>query len=113
MRYHEILEATKHDRDPDHDRQHRAEAWHKLDTARHKRSQAAQAYMDRARSADADQRKAQQELAETDADQPDYHTEHQSWLRYWAKQKRLDRALSADAEKRSRGLSTHASLCVS
>ncbi len=86
MRYHEIIEAARHDRDPEHDRQQRAVA---------------------------DQRKAQQALAETDADQPDYHTEHQLWLRYWAKQKRLNRALMADAEKRSRGLSNNVSMHVS
>jgi hypothetical protein len=84
MRYYEILEATQHDHDPEHDRQQRAEAWHKLDTARHRRSRAEQQYQDRARTADDQQRKAQRELAETEADAEtaDYHSEHKHWQRY-------------------------------
>ena len=111
MRYFEIIEASKLDHDPEHDRQERADFWRKLDTARRKRNRAAQEYQDRTRTADAEQRKAQRELAETDKPDPD--TERRLWQSYWAKQLRINRALAAHAEKRSRGLSGNVSACQS
>jgi Na+-translocating ferredoxin:NAD+ oxidoreductase RnfC subunit len=111
MRYFEIIEASKLDHDPEYDRQERAELWRKLDNARRKRNRAAQEYQDRTRTADAEQRKAQQELAETDKPDPD--TERRLWQSYWAKQQRIAKALAADAEKRSRGASTSVSALIS
>jgi hypothetical protein len=109
MRYCEIIEATKPGGDPEHDREQRAALWDKLNNARRKRSQAAQTYQDRSRSADDQERAAQQKLAEIDAGQPDPDAERRLWQIYWAKQQRANRALAADAEKRSRGLSGNVS----
>lgn len=117
MRYWEIIEAErrKADHDAEHDREQRAEARKKLDNARHTRSQAAQTYQDRVRNAAEQERKAKARLAEVEADtdQPDYDTESERWKRYWAKQQRINRALAADAERRSRGLDGNASACQS
>ena len=111
MRYWEIIEASKPDHDAKHERQERSTEWEKLDNARRKRSQAAQTYQDRVRDADEQERMAKQALAEVENDQPDHDTETERWKRYWAKQQRLNRALTADAEKQSRGLSGHVSAC--
>lgn len=107
MRYWEIVEATtKPKHDAEHDAQARAEARRKLDNARTKRSQAAQTYQDRVRGAAEQERKAKARLAEVDAgtEQPDDDTETERWKRYWAYQQRMNKALAADAEQRSRGL---------
>ena len=77
MRYWEIIEAGKPDHDAEHDPQERAELWRKLDSARHKGSRAGQDYQDSVRSADNEQRKAQQKLAENGNDETDPDTEHQ------------------------------------
>jgi hypothetical protein len=48
---------------------------------RRKRIRAAQDYTDRGRTADDEERKAQQALAENEADDDklDYHSEHERW----------------------------------
>jgi len=111
MRYWEIIEAEQ--RDAEHDREQRAAAREKLDKARDKRSQAAQTYQDRVRDAAEQERKARQALAEVEAEQPDYEAERERWKRYWAYQQRINRALAAGDEKRSRGLSGNVSACQS
>ena len=50
---------------------------------------------------------------DADTEETDDDNEHERWKRYWAKQQRVNRALAADAEKRSRGLPTSASICRS
>jgi len=111
MRYWEIIKAEQ--REAEHDAQKRAAARQKLDKARDTRSQTAQTYQDRVRDAAEQEHKARQALAEVDAEQPDNDTETERWKRYWAKQQRINRALAADAEKRSRGLPTTASARLS
>ncbi len=116
MRYHEIIEAEQ--RDAEHDAKKRAAAQQKLDNARHKRSQAAQSYQDRVRDAAEQERKAKARLAEAEhehgeAEQPNYDEERARWQRYWAYQKRINRALAADAENRSKGLNGNVSACQS
>jgi hypothetical protein len=64
MRLWEIIEAARPDQDAERERQARVKAWRQLDTARRKRTRAAQEYADRLRTADDEQRAAQQKLAE-------------------------------------------------
>ncbi len=113
MRYWEIIEASKPDRDAEHDQQERAAAQQKLDNARRKRSQAAQTYQDQVRDAGEQERKAKEALAEVEADRPDDDTDTERWKRYWSNQQRINRALAADAEKQSRRLSGNVSACQS
>lgn len=100
MRYWEIVEASE----AEHDAQERAEAQQKLDNARRTRTSAAQTYHDRVRDAAEQERKAKARLAEVEAEQPDDETKAERWKRYWAYQQRVNKALAADAEQRSKGL---------
>lgn len=123
MRYWESIEASNAAHEAEHDAQEQADAPQKLDNARRKRRQAARIYQDRVRDADQQERKAKQALAEVDAGQrdtdtgQDQDTETERRKRYRANQQRINRALAADAEKQSKGISkcmpAAASLCVS
>ena len=68
MRLWEIIEAARPDHDPERQRQERVKAWRQIDTARRKRSRAAQEYQDRVRNADDEQSAGQKKLAEADAE---------------------------------------------
>jgi hypothetical protein len=105
MRYREIIETKTPVDDAERDQQQHAEASRKLDDARRKRGKSAQDYQDRIRTADDEQRKAEQRLAEVGNNSSDHDAERERWKRYWANQQRLNRALAADdSEKRRRYL---------